>query len=134
MAIQVEVPLRPARDLDLLKRKFRAESVSWNSKPGQNVSVRPSSGVPEGKLWILQSIYVHNGEDDIVSATLFASDGETDHIRFGASETPMELLPHAELTWTGQLLIPNGWQVGVRLANMGGTGAQCHWRYSAIEF
>jgi hypothetical protein len=112
------------------------ESVSWVSTSGQNVGVRPKAGIPAGRLWLLQSLYVRNEEDVTVDATLLlVDDSGTDHARFAAPDqhqTPVPLGPHKDLTWTGELWVPASWRVGVRLENMAG-GARCHWRYTAIE-
>lgn len=139
MAINSRVALPSTRDATYTKRTLIGESVSWESKPGDNVSWRPKDGVPAGKLWLLQSIYVHNGEPGPVEGTLLLIDAATDdhsgtdHARFAPGGiTPVEVPPHSELSWTGQLYVAAGWKVGVRLAGMAG-GSGCHWRYTAVE-
>jgi hypothetical protein len=117
-------------------RTLVGESVSWDSTPGKDVSSRPRAGIPTGRLWLLQSLYVRNEEDGTVDATLLLIDDTgTDHARFAQPDqhqTPVPLGPHKDLTWNGELWVPAGWRVGVRLENMAG-GARCHWRYTAIE-
>ena len=133
MAILSRVPLPSTRDAAYAKRTFIGESVSWDSKAGTNVSSRPKDGVPAGKLWLLQSIYVHNGEPEAVEGTLLLiDDSGTDHARFAYGITPAYVAGRSELSWTGQLYVPAGWKVGVRLEHMAG-GSQCHWRYTAVE-
>ena len=142
MAIYSKVALPSTRDATYAKRLLIGESVSWTSIPGTNVSSRPKEGVPAGKLWLLQSIYVHNGEPETEDAEmvggtlLLIDDSGTDHARFGnqgaSGITPAYVPGSSELSWTGQLYVPAGWKVGVRLEGMAG-GSGCHWRYTAIE-
>ena len=136
MAIYSKVDLTPIWAQLHTDRKLIGESVSWDSKPGQNVSSRPRTGIPAARLWMLQTLYVFNGEAAPVDATLLLlDDSGTDHARFAAPDqhlVPVPLPPGQALTWTGELWVPAGWRVGVRLDGMAG-GARCHWRYTAIE-
>lgn len=145
MAIDVRTPIRSARELDSRPRFVVGESISWNSEPGRSVSWRPKDGVAAGRLLIVQSLYLFNGEDTPNLGSFLLLDADpapgdddpahrvTDHARFAPGGiTPVEVPPHRELCWTGQLHVPPGWKIGVRFEDMRG-GAYCHWRYTAIE-
>lgn len=136
MAIYSRVELAPVWEMFRGPRQFIGESVSFDSTPGRNVSSRPKTGVPAGKLWLLQSLYAYNGEDTEADATLLLiDDSGTDHARFGPDgldTTPVPLPAHRELSWTGELWVPATWRVGIRFEDMTG-GSRCHWRYTAVE-
>jgi hypothetical protein len=128
-------PIPSIAQLAQAERFLVGESVSWKSEPGRAVSWRPWDGVPAGRLLIVQSIYVHNAEPGQNLATLLLLDADgLDHGRFApGGVTPVPIPSGGELSWTGELIVPPGWKVGVRFEQMAGGGHLCHWRYTAIE-
>ncbi|MDP8931093.1 MAG: hypothetical protein M3O70_21600 [Actinomycetota bacterium] len=115
-----------------LQVRFEAESVSFTSAAGQNVSSRPSAGVPAGEVWEVFGLYAINNEAQANKVHFVTID--PDGLRYvSVPDGPIPSIPAGEeVGWSGRLYLPAGWKIGVRFPAMAGGVAGNAWRFTAL--
>jgi hypothetical protein len=112
-------------------------SISFTSSAGLNVS---NSTVPAGLMWLVYALRLSVTDTGATNNyEFYFDDGATSHGCMhdpgGAAPTQAgSNLAGMNFGWTGQLWLPAGWRVGIKLLNCVGGIASNNWQFMAFEF